>query len=197
MQILKQSTAVTVKIGPFIDPTAGTPETGLTILQANVRLSINGGNMGMKTEASACTHDEIGVYDCPLDATDTGTLGRLQLYVNNTSALPVFHEFLIVKANIYDTICSTDYFDVNLVADQSAASIGLTAAAVDAICDEALSGHTTAATVGQTLTFIRQLLKNKRAIVNTTETTYADDNTTPLQTWTLDSATTPTSRTPT
>jgi len=40
MLFLKQSTAVTVKIGPFLDDTDGkTAETGLTIAQADVRLS--------------------------------------------------------------------------------------------------------------------------------------------------------------
>ena len=44
---LKQSTAVTVKIGPFVDEDDGkTAETGLTVSQADVRLSKNGGNMG-------------------------------------------------------------------------------------------------------------------------------------------------------
>ncbi|MCK4444174.1 MAG: hypothetical protein KAW09_06500, partial [Thermoplasmata archaeon] len=80
MQWLKQSTAITLKIGPFIDDTDGkTAETGLTIAQADVRLSKNGGNIAQKNEATSCTHDELGVYGCPLDTTDTGTLGRLQL----------------------------------------------------------------------------------------------------------------------
>lgn len=43
---LKQSTAATIKVGPFLDSTDGdTAETGLTISQADVRLSKNGGNM--------------------------------------------------------------------------------------------------------------------------------------------------------
>ena len=42
---LKLSTAVTVKVGPFVDDTNGnTEETALTITQADVRLSKNAGN---------------------------------------------------------------------------------------------------------------------------------------------------------
>jgi hypothetical protein len=113
---LKQSTAVDVIIGPFVDEDDGkTAETGLTITQADVRLSKNGGNMAQKNEATACTHDEIGYYDCNLDATDTGTLGRLQLMVHESGALPVYHEYMVLTAHTYDTLCSTDYLQVDLI----------------------------------------------------------------------------------
>ena len=46
MQELRQSTAVTVPYGPFVDSTDGvTPETGLTIQKAHVRVKKNGGDM--------------------------------------------------------------------------------------------------------------------------------------------------------
>lgn len=103
MQYLKQSTAVTLKIGPFLDDTDGkTAETGLTITQADVRLSKNGGDIAQKNEATSCTHDELGIYGCPIDATDTDTLGRLQLWVHESGALPVCHQFLILPRNVYD-----------------------------------------------------------------------------------------------
>ena len=116
MFYLKQSTAVTLKIGPFLDNTDGyTAETALTIAQADVRLSKNGANIAQKTEATSCTHDEIGVYGCPVDATDTSTLGRLQLWVHESGALPVFHEYMVLPANIYDSLCSTDKLQVDAV----------------------------------------------------------------------------------
>ena len=109
MSWLKQSTAITVKIGPFVDETDGkTAETGLTIGQADVRLSKNGGDLTQKSSATACTHDEIGVYDCPLDTTDTGTLGRLDLFVHEAGALPVFATFMIVPANVWDSLFGAD-----------------------------------------------------------------------------------------
>lgn len=115
MLLLKQSTAVTVKIGPFLDETDGkTAETALTIAQADVRLSKNGGNIAQKNDATSCTHDELGIYGCPLNTTDTGTLGRLQLWVHESGALPVWHEYMVVTANVYDTLCGTDKFDVNV-----------------------------------------------------------------------------------
>jgi len=115
MNILKQSTAATIKLGPFIDDTDGkTAETGLTIAQADVRLSKNGGDFAQTNNTAGATHDENGYYDIPLNATDTGTLGRLRVAVNKSGALPVWQDFQVVTANVYDTLCSTDSLDVNV-----------------------------------------------------------------------------------
>jgi len=105
MLLLRQSTAATVKIGPFVDDTDGkTAETSLTIGQADVRLSKNGGDYAQKNDANACTHDELGEYDCALDATDTGTLGRLKLSVQESGALPVWHEYQVLTQDAYDAL---------------------------------------------------------------------------------------------
>ena len=117
MNILKQSTAATIKLGPFIDDTDGkTAETGLTIAQADIRLSKNGGDFAQTNNTAGATHDENGYYDIPLNATDTGTLGRLRVAVSKSGALPVWQDFLVVTANVYDTLCSTDSLDVNVTA---------------------------------------------------------------------------------
>lgn len=117
MQFLKQSTAVTIKLGPFIDDTDGkTAETGLTISQADIRLSKNGGDIAQTNDATGATHDELGYYNVPLDATDTNTLGRLLVAVHESGALPVWKEFMVVTANVWDTLCATDNLDVNVTA---------------------------------------------------------------------------------
>lgn len=116
MQFLKQSTAITLKIGPFLDDTDGkTAETGLTITQADIRLSKNGGDLAQKNESTSCTHDELGIYGCPVDTTDTGTLGRLQLWVHKSGALPVWHEYMILSANTYDSLFGSDQLEVDLL----------------------------------------------------------------------------------
>jgi len=115
MLYLKQSTSVTVKIGPFLDDTDGkTAETGLTISQSDVRLSKNGGDIAQKNDSTGCTHDELGIYNCPLNATDTNTLGRLQLWVHKSGALPVWHEYMVIPANVYDSLFSTDKLQVDV-----------------------------------------------------------------------------------
>lgn len=118
MQYLKQSTSATLKLGPFLDDTDGkTPETGLTISQADVRLSKNGGDFAQKNESSAATHDEFGYYDAPIDTTDTETCGRFKVAVSESGALPVWAEYMVVPANVYDSIIGgTDSLEVDAIA---------------------------------------------------------------------------------
>ena len=102
---LKQSTAYTFRMGPFLDETDGkTAETGLTISQADVRLSKGGGNFAQKNESSASLHDEIGYYIVVLNTTDTATVGELLIAVHESGALPVFKTFQVVEEAIYDAI---------------------------------------------------------------------------------------------
>jgi len=117
MFFLEQSAAATVKIGPFLDETDGkTAETGLTISQADVRLSKNGGNFAQKNNATSCTHDELGYYDCPLSTTDTNTVGTLLLAVHESGALPVWHEFMVIPTMQYNSLIGgTDYLQVDTV----------------------------------------------------------------------------------
>lgn len=154
---LKQSTSVTVKIGPFLDETNGKDaETTLTITQADVRLSKNGGDIAQKTESTSCTHDELGIYGCPLDTTDTGTLGRLQLFVHENGALPVWHDFMVVPANVFDSLVSgSDKLDVNAAEIEGADptdtirdSVVDDATLIDGSALNTLSGHDPGATLG-------------------------------------------------
>jgi hypothetical protein len=105
MMLLKQSTAVEIPLGPFLDATDGvTAETALTISQADVRLKKNGGSWAQKNDATSCTHEENGYYECPLNSTDTNTLGRLRVAVNEAGAAPVWQDFMVVPANVYDSL---------------------------------------------------------------------------------------------
>jgi hypothetical protein len=112
---LKQSTSVDVPIGPFVDATDGvTAETGLTITQPDIRLKKNGGAWAQKNAAQTLTHEENGYYEVTLDATDTNTLGLLRLAVNESGALPVWEDFLVVPANVWDSFFASDLLDVNI-----------------------------------------------------------------------------------
>lgn len=104
--ILQQGASKTVLIGPFVDEDDGkTPEMELTIAQADVRLCKNGGSMAQKNESTSCTHDEVGMYACPLDTTDTDTIGILSLVVAKSGALHIRHDFVVVpKGTTVDNI---------------------------------------------------------------------------------------------
>lgn len=115
LKILKQSTAATIKMGPFVDSTDGsTAETALSIAQADIRLSKNGGDIAQSNNSTGATHDEAGYYDVPLDTTDTNTLGRLKVMVSKSGALPIWDEYTVVTANVYDSlIAASDNLQVD------------------------------------------------------------------------------------
>jgi len=118
-QLLKQSTAYTFQLGPFVDSTDGvTPETSLTIAATDVDVSKNGGAFADKSDATALTStgDSQGYYDCVLDTTDTGTLGKLEVRCYVSGALPVLRVFQVVPAHVYDgLIAGTDNLQVDTI----------------------------------------------------------------------------------
>ena len=237
---LKQSTAYTFRMGPFVDDTDGkTAETGLSIARADVRLSKDGGDFAQKTETSASLHDEIGYYIVILDATDTGTVGELLVAVHESGALPVFKTFFVVEEAIYDAMFApsatlvTKINDIDTVVDavkvvtdaistngsglsaipwnsswdaevQSEVADGLAAydpptkAEMDAMWTTAMvesyASDGSAATPAQILYMILCAV-SEFAISSTTITGKKLDGSTTAMTWTINSASSPTSRT--
>ena len=71
------------------------------------------------------TGDSLGFYACKLDTTDTGTLGSLRVYCYVATALPVWQDFLVVPANVYNSIVAgSDYLqaDTYQIAGSTAAA---------------------------------------------------------------------------
>lgn len=102
---LKQSTAFTFRVGPFVDATDGvTAETALTIAQADIQISKNGGAFAQTSASPTTTHDADGWYQCPLTSTDTNTLGPLTVQIVMSGALPVWEHFMVVPANVYESL---------------------------------------------------------------------------------------------
>lgn len=130
---LKQSTAADVMLGPFLDSADGnTVESGLTITQPDIRLSKNGGAFAQKSAAQTLVHGENGWYPANLSTTDTNTLGVLIVAVHESGALPVWREFLVVPANVYDSFFSTDLLQVDLTQWLGVAPLALTSQFVQA-----------------------------------------------------------------
>jgi len=97
---LKQSTAVTISVGPFLDRTNGADrETALTIADTDVLLRKPGGSYAAKNDTTDPVHQTRGYYSCVLDATDTNTLGDTRLDVENANSLPVSHTLRVITAD--------------------------------------------------------------------------------------------------
>ena len=102
---LRQSTASqSIVLGQFVDETDGfTAETGLTIANTDILASKNGAAMAALA-ASGGTHDSNGWYTVDLDATDTDTVGRLQISCLVAGARVVEWEAEVLDPEVYDSL---------------------------------------------------------------------------------------------
>lgn len=108
-QILRQSTQVVVRIGPFVDVTdAFTPETGVTLSgadEAELLKAAGAATVSIAGNTFAAISGADGWYDLTLSTTDTNTIGPLDVVVNDDSVcLPVFVRFQVIEEAAYDTI---------------------------------------------------------------------------------------------
>lgn len=129
MQFLKADTAITLRMGPFLDETTGKDaEEALTIAQADIRLSKAGGDFAQVNDNQGggnAPHDENGWYELDLNTTDTNTEGMLTVAVHESGALPVWMEFMVVNDNTYEAffengaeILTVDVTQINTIATQ-------------------------------------------------------------------------------
>ena len=102
---LKQSTASQSRaIGPFLDDTDfKTAETALTIANTDIKLIVNGGASANKNSGGG-THRINGVYGVTFDATDTATVGEMEVSVVVAGALPVWNTFTVLEEAVYDAL---------------------------------------------------------------------------------------------
>jgi hypothetical protein len=147
MLFLKQSTTVNLKVGPFVDKTDGvTPETALT---PTVKLSKNGGTLAARNSATAIAHDAEGWYTVEVNATDTNTLGRLQVSVVDAAThLPVLQHYTVLPANVFDSLIGgSDLLQVDMQEINSVTAAADTLAlAVPGVVTGAISGASSTST---------------------------------------------------
>jgi hypothetical protein len=99
MQLLKQSTASTVYVGPVLD-SAGAAVT--TAVVGDFRLVKNG--TAATLSGATVTHDANGYYTVALTTTNTDTTGRLTLAVGNTVMSMSTHRFSVLLASVFDAL---------------------------------------------------------------------------------------------
>jgi len=107
--ILRQSTQVVVRIGPFMDSVdAVTPETGITLGaadQAEALKAAGAATADISGNTWAAITGAGGWYDLTLTTTDTNTIGDLTIVVQDTSVcLPVFARFQVIEEVTYDAL---------------------------------------------------------------------------------------------
>lgn len=122
MNLLKQSTAVTMRIGPCLDST-GAEYTGLVI--GDLTLTKEGTSAAMAA-AATLTHIANGHYSLVTIAGNTDTLGSWRVDCNKATYQIPAVEATVVRAMIYDSlIAGTDRFDTNVthINDVAASSV--------------------------------------------------------------------------
>jgi len=135
--LLKQATATTLRLGPFVDKTDGVSyETSMAAAMnhadTGVRISKAGGAFAARTTATLPVYDAFGYYLVNLDATDTGTLGRLTVIFGDAAVcLPCQAEFEVLEETTYDAIVTNaaggaDGLAVSGASKKVAATVALT-----------------------------------------------------------------------
>lgn len=146
MQYLKADTITEVTIGPAVAVGDGfTPVTNLVGSTADEFEIIKHGATTTTTIAGtlAAITGADGYYALDLSATDTNTEGRLTLLINDDSLiLPLRHEFMVVNANVFDSLfaaATTDYLQVDTIqvggTTQTAGDIPALVTTVDTVVD--------------------------------------------------------------
>lgn len=151
VQELKQSTAIVVHIGPFVDVTDGfTPEIAVTLSGAD-EAEVLKHAATTTTSISSLTWTAVtscdGWYRLSLGTGETDTLGMLEVIVQDDSVcLPVHKEFMVLTANAWDSKYSTDVRDVNVIQWLGSAAAAPTVAGVPEVDITHLGGVTQSAT---------------------------------------------------
>ena len=148
MKVIKQSTQVDVILGPFLDDTDfKSLETALVsdssgididaisvITKSDVTLSCSSGNGYFR-------HVSNGNYALTLSSDNTATLGALRVTYKANGVLPGWEDFLVVSANVYDSLIgNTDYLYTDVLQIASTSSTATTLKTNIPYLDEAISG---------------------------------------------------------
>lgn len=100
MQLLKQSTASTILVGPLLD-SAGAAVT--TAVIGDFNLTKNGTTAALAASATA-THSHNGHYLIALTTSNTDTLGRLTISANNSAHAMATHRYSVLLSSVFDAV---------------------------------------------------------------------------------------------
>jgi hypothetical protein len=99
MQLLRQSTATTVYVGPVLDSSGAAVTTAVV---GDFRLVKNG--TAATLSGATVTHDANGYYTIALTTGNTDTAGRLTLAVGNTAMAMSTHRYSVLLPSVFDAL---------------------------------------------------------------------------------------------
>lgn len=164
MRDLRQNTATTITVGPFLDFSDGvTPEVALTVTNSHMTFMVDnltsGAGSPTKVIDAAPTAsggsndlvhvsgDDEGYYTLELTAGNTNYVGGALLCITDPDVhAPVFHEFNILPADVFDAKYGGQY--------ATAADIGA------AVWDVAAADHNTSSTFGRFVNVLSRIFGN-------------------------------------
>lgn len=105
MRFLRQSTASQeILLGPFVATADGSAQTGLTIANTDIKLLKGGATSEGNKNSGGGTHIAGGRYSAVLDATDTDTVGILEVSCNPASGIPWNKSYYVLEEAVYDML---------------------------------------------------------------------------------------------
>jgi len=180
---LRQSTEVNVKIGTFVDVGDGfTPETGITLGAADEAELLKPGTTAIADisgNAWGAITSADGWYWLTLTSGNTDTVGILTVVVQDDSVcLPVYMEFEVLNANVYDSLygaAAADYLEVDTKQIEGGdATDAINAQVVDVLSTDThaeASGVVGAtASLKDAIVWLKTLARNKITQTATTQT---------------------------
>lgn len=148
MFLRQSTTSQEIQLGPFLDATDGdTTMTGLTIANTDIKIWKHGATTVANKNSGGATHMSggQGMYSAVLDDTDTDTLGMLEVSVHVATALAVLRRFVVLPAQVYDSlILGSDKLQVH-TDELTAALITSTVLADNAITANKIASNAIAA----------------------------------------------------
>ena len=139
--VLKQSTSIKIRVGPFMDATdAVTPETGITLAaadQAEVLKANGAATVAMGTvspEPFVAVTGVDGWYDYTVQTGDVDIVGEVVFVVQDTSVcLPVFVRGYVVEEAVFDAMYAAAATGPQVLATDAVSAAALATDAVNEI----------------------------------------------------------------
>jgi hypothetical protein len=180
---LKQSTASQeVVLGRFLDSTDGnTEKTGLTIANTDIKIWVTGATTLASKNSGGGTHIANGVYYCVLDATDTATLGPMEVHTHVATALATKLTCVVLTANVYDSLIGGSSSLTVALAAQGKADVNaevVDALSVDTYAEPGQGAPAANASIAAKINYLFKAWRNKKTQTSTTFSLFADDTTT-------------------